>query len=153
MENKNAADGLELRELVPAEYGEALLLARRVFMQYEAPEYSEAGAAAFMRALESSEYVDSLRIYGAFLGERLIGILALREHGAHIALFFVESDLQGKGIGRRLFDFVFDGRRGKITVNSSPYAVGIYESLGFSADSEEQISDGIRYIPMSTERE
>ena len=36
-----------------------------------------------------------------------------------------------------------------MTVNSSPYAVKIYRALGFVEVDTEQISDGIRYIPMT----
>jgi len=37
----------------------------------------------------------------------------------------------------------------KITVNSSPYAVKIYEKLGFVPDGNEQMVDGIRFTPMT----
>jgi hypothetical protein len=35
-----------------------------------------------------------------------------------------------------------------IDVHSSPYAVHIYEKLGFVKQSEEQIKDGIRFTPL-----
>lgn len=36
----------------------------------------------------------------------------------------------------------------EITVNSSPYAAEIYHHLGFVDNAKEQITDGMRYIPM-----
>lgn len=39
-----------------------------------------------------------------------------------------------------------------ITVNSSPYAVPVYHKLGFIDTDTEQLSDGIRYIPMKFEK-
>ena len=36
----------------------------------------------------------------------------------------------------------------EITVNSSPYAVLIYERLGFVVQNEEMVKNGIRFIPM-----
>ena len=38
-----------------------------------------------------------------------------------------------------------------ITVNSSPYAVPIYERLGFRQTKPEQVVDGIRIVPMAVE--
>ena len=35
-----------------------------------------------------------------------------------------------------------------MTVNSSPFAVEIYQKLGFHALSGEQLADGIRFTPM-----
>lgn len=36
----------------------------------------------------------------------------------------------------------------EITVNSSPYAEKIYKKMGFTATAPEQITNGIRYIPL-----
>jgi len=36
----------------------------------------------------------------------------------------------------------------KVTVNSSPNAIGAYKKLGFNAVGPEQIEHGIRFIPM-----
>ena len=41
----------------------------------------------------------------------------------------------------------------RMTANSSPYAVEIYQKLGFHALSEEQKRDGIRFTPMKYTRE
>ena len=35
-----------------------------------------------------------------------------------------------------------------VTVNSSPFAIKVYEKLGFTATGIRQVSDGIVYIPM-----
>ncbi|QGQ48658.1 GNAT family N-acetyltransferase [Metabacillus sediminilitoris] len=37
----------------------------------------------------------------------------------------------------------------KLTVNSSPYALGIYHRLGFVESDKEQTINGIRFTPMS----
>jgi len=37
---------------------------------------------------------------------------------------------------------------GFITVNSSPYAAKIYRKLGFVDMDAEQMTNGIRYVPM-----
>ena len=35
-----------------------------------------------------------------------------------------------------------------LTVNSSPYAAKIYRKLGFVDTDTEQVTNGIRYVPM-----
>lgn len=128
----------------------ALDLARRVFLQFEAPEYPPEGIETFCTFLENPDAISALRLYGAFEKDVLVGMLATRgEDGSHIALFFVETAWQGQGVGRALFA---EARRNcasnRMTVNASPYAKTIYEHLGFTAVTGEQLQDGIRFVPM-----
>ncbi len=128
----------------------ALALALKVFMRFEAPEYPKEGIESFKTSLSSREYLEKLKLYGAFEGSKLVGIIATRLLGSHIALFFVDENFQGQGIGRLLFDEVLkDCHTEKLTVNSSPYAAEIYRHFGFKDDMPEQTTDGIRYIPMT----
>ncbi len=48
--------------------------------------------------------------------------------------------------------FLAQSRTEQITVNASPYAVPVYEKLGFQAVDDEQLTDGIRYTPMTLNR-
>ncbi|MGN0617630.1 MAG: GNAT family N-acetyltransferase [Ruminiclostridium sp.] len=128
----------------------ALKLALEVFMRFEAPEYPLEGIESFKASLSSREYLEKLKLYGAFEGSKLVGIIATRLLGSHIALFFVDENYQGQGVGRLLFDEVLkDCLTEKLTVNSSPYAAEIYRHFGFKDDMPEQTTDGIRYIPMT----
>lgn len=140
---------METRELKKQEYAQALALAWEVFCEYEAPEYSKEGVASFKSTIDDAGYVSMLRIYGCFEGESLVGTLATRGEGDHIALFFVKGSYHRRGIGKGLFALArADNRSGRMTVNSSPYAVEVYHHLGFSDTACEQLSDGIRYTPM-----
>lgn len=126
----------------------ALSLVWRVFLEFEAPDYPPAGVDAFRRILGDDEYISQLRLYGAFDGTELAGVLAMREP-QHISLFFVDADYHRRGIGTRLFRRMkkdYDSQR--FTVHASPYALPFYRSLGFRETDCEQISDGIRYTPM-----
>jgi len=128
----------------------ALALVLSVFMQYEAPEYSEQGIKTFKDFINSKESIDGLELYGAFKEEEIAGVIATMNHGNHIALLFVYGKYHRQGIGRRLFETVIKESTGeKITVNSSPYAVEVYKKLGFVSDSDEQLTDGLRYTPMT----
>lgn len=127
----------------------ALDLVMKVFMEYESPDYSEEGVEEFNKTMQDEEYLSKLCMYGAYASERLIGVIATRSEGTHIALFFVDSDFQGKGVGRSLFQTVLaDNDSNRITVNSSPYAVPIYKKLGFTETDSEQAVNGLRFTPM-----
>lgn len=144
-----------IREISSNEQKSALELALRVFMEYEAPDYSGEGVETFKRtAIYNKEYIDSITIYGAFENRILLGIIATRNEGNHIALFFVEGQYHRQGIGRKLFQEVLEhSRSNEITVNSSPYAKEVYRHLGFKDTAAEQITDGMRYTPMVFKKE
>lgn len=127
----------------------AIALAWDVFFAFEAPEYSKEGIQTFADFLHDEKNVSALRLYGAFLHDRAVGMIAGKDHDSHICLFFVDASFQNRGIGKKLFEMLlFDCSAPSISVNSSPYAEKIYERLGFSKLSEEKTTDGIRYIPM-----
>ena len=128
---------------------QAISLVLSVFMEFEAPEYSKEGIESFRTFVSSHEELNSLTMYGAYEDDRLVGVIATRKQGTHISLFFVDPGWQGTGIGRKLFEkAVSANTSGTITVNSSPYAVPIYQHLGFVCTDTEQVTDGIRYTPM-----
>ena len=72
---------------------------------------------------------------------------------SHLCLLFVEKACHRQGIARALFSALRDHCRTapdtpRITVNSSPYAVGAYRRLGFRTTGDERTVDGIRFTPM-----
>ena len=86
---------------------------------------------------------------GAYLEDKLTGVIAADEKLSHICLFFVDEPYQRRGIGRLLWEHVlYCSDEKSITVNSSPYAVEIYRKLGFQSLAEECVTDGMRYTPM-----
>ena len=138
-----------IRELKTEDLEKAQDLIWRVFQVFEAPEYSDEGTQEFYRSIHDEQWLSTLRMYGAYDEDALIGVIATRNEGSHIALFFVDEQYQGKGIGRQLFNHVHSlcpARR--MTVNASPYAVKIYHRLGFRETDEEQNVHGLRFIPM-----
>ncbi len=129
---------------------EALELVLDVFMQYEAPDYTEEGVATFTSFICDESKMNALEMYGAYDHGKIAGVVATRNNGNHIALFFVDGKLHGQGIGRKLFAEVLrHSTADVITVNSSPFAVEVYQKLGFTATDREQLTDGIRYTPMA----
>ncbi len=142
-------DSIITRSLEPTEIPEALRLVWDTFVEFEAPDYLPEGIIKFREYLDDKDFVDSLTFYGAFLHGLLAGILATRHDGCHVAMFFVRMEYQRSGVGRQLFEYIQKCcPQDKMTVNSSPYAVGIYAKLGFVPTAAEQTKDGIRYTPM-----
>ena len=136
-----------IRELHDKEIASALELSREVFMEFEAPVFSQIGIDEFTGFLNNQVEIDKLRFYGALDQDVLLGILAMRKE--HISLLFVKREFHRRGIAKSLFLFMLNQANDKrITVNSSPYAKEVYEKLGFTAVDCEQLKNGIRYIPM-----
>lgn len=138
-----------IRELRQEETEEALCLVWNVFQEYEAPDYTKEGIEEFYKSIHDEKYLSKLCWYGAFVQEKLVGIIATRNEGTHIALFFVDGKYHRQGIGKRLYQIARSGNNSnKITVNSSPYAVPVYHKLGFIDTDAEQVVNGLRFIPM-----
>ena len=75
---------------------------------------------------------------------------------SHLYHLFVAEKYQRKGIAKKLWQLAMDaclsrGSTGEFTVNSSEYARGVYEQLGFIALSGPEEKNGVVYIPMKLE--
>lgn len=136
-------------------YGEipaALDLIREVFAQCVAPDYEPEGIAMFEKSISDPAFIGRIRVFGAYEEDKMVGVIATRSEGKHIALFFVDAEHQGRGVGKALFARVLKAAGGApMTVNASPFAVEIYRKLGFVETSGETVRDGIRYTPMRRE--
>lgn len=143
------SSNITIRELDTKETDRALCLVWQVFLAYEAPDYTQEGVDEFDKTIHDPKYMSALRLYGAFMQEELVGVIATRNNGTHIALFFVEGKYHRQGIGKQLFQYVQSRcPSAKMTVNASPYAVAIYRRLGFQAADHEQVVHGLRFTPM-----
>lgn len=148
---------LTYRKITKSELPQVVELVLRVFDEFEAPEYPAEGVQTFHNIMADEPFLNQICIYGAFdesaksagTSAKLAGIIATRNNGNHITLFFVDKNYHRKGIGRNLFELVkADNTNGTLTVNSSPYAVEVYKHLGFTPTGLEELKDGIRSTPM-----
>ena len=138
-----------IRPLRSDETDAALALAWKVFTEYESPDYAPEGTEEFRQTLQNEAYLAGLRYYGAFDGERLVGLLAIREQKRHICFFFVDGKYHRRGIGTKLFKRMREDFSSQtITLNASPYGLPFYKALGFTATDSEQTVNGIRFTPM-----
>lgn len=141
---------VEIQQINDQNLNDIIKLVTDVFTEFEAPDYSDEGVKAFFdTALNNQEFMSQLAIWGAYIDKELVGMIATRNEGKHIALFFVDGKHQRQGIGRKLFEIVLENSlSNELTVNSSPYAKEIYHRLGFEDTDVEQAVTGIRFIPM-----
>ena len=143
---------VSIRKLSAEERASAFDLAWRVFSEYESPDYSKEGTLEFKKCLHDEEYLAGIEYYGAFDGDRLIGLVGIRSDRKHICFFFVDGKYHRQGIGTRLFKAVCQEYPDHIiTLNSSPYGVPFYHALGFKDTDKEQTVNGIRFTPMKYE--
>ena len=140
---------IEIKQLVNNEKDEALLFAKRIFIESEDESYSKEGIETFCNFVDNKKITKSFKVYGAFEDNVLKGIIATDRRKRHISLFFVDKVSQGKGIGKELMSVIVNNNGNSyITVNSSRYGVPIYEKIGFIKIEEEKEQDGLKFTPM-----
>ena len=140
---------IEIKQLVNNEKNEALLFAKRIFIESEDESYSKEGIETFCNFVDNKKITKSFKVYGAFEDNILKGLIATDRRKRHISLFFVDKDSQGKGIGKELMKVIINNNENSyITVNSSRYGVPIYEKLGFVKMEEEKEQNGLKFTPM-----
>ncbi len=140
---------MTIKELSEPDKIDAMNLVWSVFLEFEAPDYEEGGIRTFNNFINDESVIHGLLMYGAYEQKNLVGVIATRNEGNHISLFFVHSKYHRQGIGRRLFEVAVKNSTSEIiTVNSSPYAVAVYHKLGFIDTGAEQTQDGMRFTPM-----
>ena len=57
---------MEIRQLKSFEVDEAITLIWEVFLQFEAPEYSDEGIQSFKNFIENKEILKTLEFFGAY---------------------------------------------------------------------------------------
>ncbi len=82
----------------------------------------------------------------------LAGVVGIRDNG-HLYHLFVAPAFHGGGLSRRLWDAAKEaalqaGNPGEFTVNSSLYAVPVYERFGFVPTGPRVEQHGIAFVPM-----
>ena len=85
-------------------------------------------------------------------GRDLAGVVAVRD-GKHLFHLFVAPQFQRHGIARQLLQAarsvaIASGNEEGFTVNSTSFAVAVYERLGFRATGPRVEKNGIAFVPM-----
>ena len=138
-----------IRSILKEEMNDALNLVWEVFLEFEAPDYTEDGIKEFKKCIDDEKWVSEREFYGAFDDkDQIIGVIATYDK-SHIALFFVDGKYLRHGLGKLLFNYIYNlNNKDYFTVNSSPYAHEIYKHLGFVDTDKEQCVNGLKFYPM-----
>jgi GNAT superfamily N-acetyltransferase len=142
----------------PGEEAEVSSLVWKVFEEFEAVEYKQEGIDEFKRFIVPEFLAERCAAGNFFViccknDREIAGVIAIKNN-SHVSLLFVRKEEQRKGIARGLLAAAIekclatDPILQAITVNSSRYAVSIYEKLGFECTGPEQEKNGIRFTPM-----
>lgn len=129
------------------------ILIKEVFDKFMSADYTEEGIKNFYEFISPPSLRDRLssgnRFFIAEKGDIIAGIIEVRDN-SHIALFYVKGTFHGMGIGRCLFEHALKliPPGTVITVNSSPFAIPVYEKLGFTRHLPARMKDGMAFIPM-----
>lgn len=146
-----------IRPAKEEEWENAMGLAWRTFLRFEAPVYSKEGVESFLDFISDSTLkrmfqIGRYKLFVALEEETIVGLISLRECN-HISLLFVDEKHHKQGIGRQLIRYaaqylVAQVQVSDCTVNAAPYAVGFYHRVGFRDVRPEETKDGICYTPM-----
>nr|WP_263326836.1 GNAT family N-acetyltransferase [Neobacillus sp. Marseille-Q6967] len=145
---------MEAIKLSRSEIKAALELVWTVFLEFEAPDYSQQGIEEFRKFVGYQFIIEQfdigeLQFWGCKINDQLTGVIAIRGKN-HICMLFVKKEFHKRGIAKRLFQTVETKCKNQkdikeITVNSSPYAIEVYHRLGFVDTDKEQTVNGIRF--------
>ena len=99
------------------------------------------GFEQFETRLESTEFTNIV----AEIDHCIVGYISIQQNN-HLYHLFVSQKYQEKGIARQLWtEAQKTCSSSKYTVNSSTYAIPVYEKFGFVAVGSTREKDGIKY--------
>ena len=145
-----------IRPLEEADLPACARLLRDSASEFIVHESTPEGASTFLR--ENDEhglraYVQGGHVYHvARDGTALAGFVGVRAN-SHLFHLFVDKRWHGRGLARQLWNVarreaIVRGGPGEFTVNSSNYAVPVYEAFGFVRTAPMQCVKGLYFNPM-----
>lgn len=147
----------QIRSAYRDEWDDAMALAWKTFLQFEADSYSMEGIKNFEdfitdTTLHRMFIMGAYQMFVALDHKQIIGMITLR-NASHISLLFVDEKYHRQGIGRALIEYLreyllSETDISRVTVNAAPYGVAFYHKLGFKDIRPEEEKDGIKYTPM-----
>lgn len=146
-----------IRSAYRNEWEDAMSLAWRTFMKFEADVYTPEGVKNFENFITDSTLyrmfiMGSYQMFVALDGEKIVGMLTVRGTD-YISLLFVDEKYHRHGIGRALLQYLFhylltETLAERVVVNAAPYGLEFYHRMGFRDLGPEEKKDGIIYTPM-----
>ena len=146
-----------IRPALPGDVRPALDFAQRIFEEYVLPGF---GPPTIERVGLHGDTEEQIRAYQegrwamfvALAGERIVG-MAYERDGCHIRKLYVDGAWHRRGIATGLMDAIVQSMgAGRVTLNSSRYALRFYENYGFTPTDTEQNKDGFVFTPMAFDK-
>ena len=149
----------KIRQLSYEELEEALALVWEVFSSEIAPLCTDEGIDDFWASIEYEYLLHRMgdgfvRFWGAFDGDSLIAVCAMRQL-SHVLLLFVKPEYQGQGAGTNLLkQAVIDCKEAdssieSITVEAFEGAAAFFGKMGFALSGQAADAGGLRLLPMT----
>jgi ribosomal protein S18 acetylase RimI-like enzyme len=148
--------GLRIRAAVPEDSENISKLICGLVDHFIADEFSSRGRAFLLGTMTADaieQYMQSGYSYHvAEMDGVLTGVIGVRNN-SHLYHLFVAEAFHRRGIAKKLWQLAMEeslrqGNAGEFTVNSSAYASGFYERLGFVAQSGPREKNGVVFYPM-----
>ena len=147
----------QIRSAYRNEWQDAMALAWRTFLRFEADVYTPEGVRNFENFITDSTLhrmfvMGTYQLFVALHQDKIVGMITLRD-SSHISLLFVDEEYHRQGIGRALVKYLTEYLltevgADRVTVNASPYGTPFYHKMGFQDIRPEETRDGIIYTPM-----
>jgi GNAT superfamily N-acetyltransferase len=132
-------------------------LLRVLAQEFIVHESSPEGAATFLRENDveaiRANVARGMVYHVAHAGDELAGFIAMRER-SHLYHMFVDRRWHRQGLAHRLWEVaqaaaLEGGPLAAFTVNSSNFAVPVYEAFGFVRTAPMQCMKGLYFNPMA----
>ena len=147
----------QIRSAYRDEWQDAMALAWKTFLRFEADVYTPEGVKNFENFITDSTLhrmfvMGTYQLFVALYQAKIVGMITLRD-SSHISLLFVDEAYHRRGIGRALIKYLTEYLLAevgtdRVTVNASPYGTPFYHKMGFRDLRPEESKDGIIYTPM-----
>lgn len=147
----------EVRSAYRHEWDDAMALAWKTFLRFEADVYSPEGVRNFEDFITDTTLyrmfvMGTYQMFVALSEGEIIGMITLRNR-THISLLFVDERYHRRGVGRALMEYLenyllTEIGASRVTVNASPYGEPFYHRLGFRDLRPREEKSGIIYTPM-----
>lgn len=147
---------MQIRPILDKDIPVVASLMRALSEEFIVNDSAPEAAASFIRENDERgilDFIDAGIVYRvAEIDGRVVGFIAMREN-RHLFHMFVDKAYHRRGIARRMWDVaraaaIEAGNPGVFTVNSSNYALPVYEKLGFVRTAPTQQANGLLYNPM-----
>ncbi len=147
---------MQIRPILDQDIPVVASLMRALSEEFIVNDSAAEAAASFIRENDEraiADFIDAGIVYRvAEIDGRVVGFIAMREN-RHLFHMFVDKAYHRRGIARRMWDVaraaaIAAGNPGVFTVNSSNYALPVYEKLGFVRTAPTQQAKGLLYNPM-----